>query len=126
MVVMRRILLVEDEVEIQILVEHILRAEGYEVHSTGTVKSALYLLDDRPFDLVVSDGKLPDGTGMTVCDKASAKGIKTLIITGYAFQFPKEQLSRFRYLLKPVRPPELIKAVDDELARNGNATPVPS
>jgi CheY-like chemotaxis protein len=112
---MPQILLVEDEVEIQLLLQHVLHAEGYTVHATGTVKSALYLLEDRPFDLVVADGKLPDGTGMAVGEKASERGIKTIIVTGYAFRFPKEELSRFPYLLKPIRPPELLNLIKREL-----------
>jgi len=122
MVATRKLLLVEDEIEIQILLGHILSAEGYQVAPTGTVKSALYLLDTRPFDIVVADVNLPDGTGMTIGDKAAEKGIGTVIITGYAFRFEKEDLSRFPYLLKPLRPPELVSAIEREIAR---AAPAP-
>jgi two-component system, OmpR family, response regulator len=114
MVAMKKLLLVEDE--IQILLGHILRAEGYEVDETGTLKSALYILDRRPFDLVVADAYLPDGTGMMVGDKAREKGIRTVIITGYAFRLPKEELARFPYLLKPLRPEELVRTIERELA----------
>jgi DNA-binding response OmpR family regulator len=114
----RKLLLVEDEVEIQILLNHILYAEGYRVDITGTLKSALYMLDDRPFDLVIADANLPDGSGMTVGDKAREKGIKTIIITGYAFRLPKEELQRFPYLLKPVWPYELIAAIEREIGRS--------
>ena len=125
MVAMRKVLLVEDEIEIQILLAHALRVEGYEVEATGTVKSALYILNDRPFDFVVADGKLPDGTGMMVGDKAREKGIKTIIITGYAFHLPRDELSRFPYLLKPLRPEELFRAIERELSQGGGA-PLPS
>jgi two-component system response regulator HydG len=116
MVAMKKLLLVEDEIEIQILLSHILRAEGYEVDETGTLKSALYILDRRPFDLVVADAHLPDGTGMMVGDKAREKGIRTVIITGYAFRLAKEELARFPYLLKPLRPDELVRTIERELA----------
>ena len=122
MVAIRKLLLVEDEVEIQILLNHILHAEGYRVDATGTLKSVLYMLDDRPFDLVIADANLPDGTGMTVGDKAREKGIKTIIITGYAFRLRKEELERFPYLLKPVRPAELIAAIEREIGRPDMAT----
>ena len=114
---MKKLLLVEDEIEIQILLGHILSVEGYQVAPTGTVKSALYLLQTRPFDIVVADFVLPDGTGIMVADKAAEKGIRTVIITGYAFRLPKAELERFPYLLKPVRPPELLDAIKREIAR---------
>jgi CheY-like chemotaxis protein len=71
---------------------------------------------------VVADGKLPDGTGMMVGDEARAKGIKTLIITGYAFQLPREDLSRYEYLLKPLRPAELLKAIERALGASNAST----
>jgi hypothetical protein len=43
---------------------------------------------DRSYDLVMADGKLPDGSGIDVCDAAAEKGIKYLIVTGYAFSLP--------------------------------------
>ena len=36
---------------------------------------------------------------------------KTLIVTGFAFQLPREELGRYDYLLKPVRPAELLRAI---------------
>ena len=116
---MKKLLLVEDEIEIQILLGHVLRAEGYQVDETGTVKSALYILERRPVDLIVADANLPDGTGMMIGDTAGKKGIKTIIITGYAFRFAKEELERFPYLLKPLRPHELVAAIEREFARPG-------
>ena len=121
MVAMKKLLLVEDEIEIQILLGHVLRAEGYQVDETGTVRSALYILERRPFDLVVADANLPDGTGMMIGDKARERAVKTLIITGYAFRILKEELERFPYLLKPLRPPELVAAVERELTRPNTA-----
>ena len=94
MVAMKKILLVEDEIEIQILLGHILRAEGYQTDETGTTKSALHIIERRPFDLVIADANLPDGGRMAVGDKAREKGVKVLI-NGYAFRIPKEELSRF-------------------------------
>jgi DNA-binding response OmpR family regulator len=59
----------------------------------------------------VADGRLPDGTGMQVGDASARAGSKTLIVTGFAFQLPPEELGRYDYLLKPVRPAELLRAI---------------
>src|ERR1051325_8947041 len=69
------------------------------------------------YDLVLADGRLPDGSGMALADRANARGIPSLIVTGYAFDLMKEDLGRFDFLLKPVRPDELLQAVERVLAR---------
>ena len=112
---MARILLVEDDPSVLLLLEHVLRGEGHDVDPATNVRQARSYLQRGRYDLVVADGKLPDGTGMDVCDTANAAGIETLIITGFAFQLPKEDLLRFDYLLKPVRPSELLRAIDRKL-----------
>jgi DNA-binding NtrC family response regulator len=108
---MSRILLVEDDADLRLLLEHVLLGAGYEVDTAASVEGACALLGSAVYDLVVADGRLEDGTGMMVGARATEAGAKTLIITGYAFDLPKEQLERYDYLLKPVRPAELIDAV---------------
>jgi CheY-like chemotaxis protein len=119
---MARILLVEDDPNVLLLLEHVLHGEGHQIDCADAVGNALRYLARRNYDLVVADGKLPDGTGMMVGDEAAAKGTKTLIITGYAFQLPREDLIRFEYLLKPVRPAELLKAIERALDSSTTST----
>ena len=108
---MDRILLVEDDAELRLLLEHVLLGARYEVDTAATVEAACELLGSADYDLVLADGRLQDGTGMVVADRAVAAGVKALIITGYAFEL-KDELGRHDYLLKPVRPSELLEAVD--------------
>jgi two-component system response regulator HydG len=112
---MARLLLVEDDPNVLLLLEHVLRGEGHDIDCASTVRNARRFLAQCRYDLIVADGKLPDGTGMMVGDEAGAKGIKTLIITGYAFQLPREDLIRYEYLLKPLRPAELLRAIERTL-----------
>jgi DNA-binding NtrC family response regulator len=108
---MKRILLVEDDAELRLLLEHVLLGAGYDVDTAATVTAANAQLENATYDLVLADGRLEDGTGMMVAEKAVAAGMKALIITGYAFDLPQEQLGRYDYLLKPVRPSELLEEV---------------
>jgi CheY-like chemotaxis protein len=78
---MARILLVEDDPNVLMLLEHVLRGADHDVDLAATVRQARAYLGKRLYDLVVADGKLPDGTGMAIGDAASAAGIETLIIT---------------------------------------------
>jgi len=109
---MVRILLVEDDVDVRLMMEHALVDGGYEIDVSGTVSGGGELLESHRYDLVVADARLPDGNGIELADRAREKGVPALIITGYAFNLPRDDLDRFEFLLKPVRPSELLQAVD--------------
>jgi len=88
---------------------------SYEVDATDTASGARELLENQPYDLVLTDGRLVNGTGMGLADQALEKGAAVLIVTGYAFDLPKDEFKRFEYLLKPVHPYELLQAVERAL-----------
>jgi len=113
---MARILVVEDDLDVRLLMEHVLVDAGYEIEVCGTMVEGIDRLDLATFDLVIADGKLPDGTGMDVADRARDAGIRTLVVTGYAFTLPGMVRDRYEILLKPIRPAELIAAVEAALA----------
>jgi DNA-binding NtrC family response regulator len=123
---MARILLVEDDVDVRPLLEHVLAGAGHDITAVETVTNARILIERSPYDLVLTDGMLVDGTGLDVAETAQARGLPVLILTGYALQLPPERLQQFDYLLKPVRPAELIEAVERFLRqRDGGADVVP-
>jgi DNA-binding response OmpR family regulator len=106
-----RILLVEDDPDVRPMMEHVLLAADYQVEVAVTVAQATALLDRHAYDLVVTDGRLPDGTGIAVADRAKALGVKTLVVTAYGLQFPAAELRRHPYALKPVRAAELLTII---------------
>lgn len=55
------------------------------------------------------------GVKLDFCDAPAEKGIKCLIITGYAFSLPSGATERYDMLLKPLRPVEIIEAVEPAL-----------
>ena len=114
---MARILLVEDDPDVRPLLEHILHGEGYETTVTETVTNALALIGQQPFDLVITDVNLPDGSGLRVADAAAAAGRKAMVLTGQGLSLKPGALAAYDYLLKPVRVPELLEAVKKRLSR---------
>lgn len=114
---MARILLAEDDADVRIVVEHVLLDGGYSVDAASDFEAARELLLSREYDLVLSDGRLPDGTGMELADIATTKNIPALIVTGYAFILRElgADPNRYRVLLKPLRPAEIIQAVGEAL-----------
>lgn len=108
---MPRVLLAEDDRDVRMLMEHVLVVNRYQVDAVGTASAARMLLARQRYDLVLTDGALPDGTGLDVAHDAQRRGFPVMVITAYAFILPKEELARFEVLLKPVRPAELLQAV---------------
>jgi DNA-binding response OmpR family regulator len=121
---MARILLVEDDPDVRPLLEHILLSENYEVTATETAAVALSLLAVQPFDLVVCDVNLPDGSGLDVADRASLAGAKALVITGQGLSLKPGSLAPYDYLLKPLRVGELIAAIKRRLDRRDDPAEV--
>jgi two-component system, response regulator RegA len=113
-----RILLVEDDRDVRPLLEHIINTEGYQVTSVESVANALSLIATQPFDLVVTDANLPDGSGLKVADKAKEAGVKALVVTGYGLSLTPGSLAAYDYLLKPIRAAELLEAIRRRLPRD--------
>jgi DNA-binding NtrC family response regulator len=117
-----RILLVEDDPDVRPLMEHIILDRGYQVTTAESVTIATALLSAQPFDLVICDVNLPDGSGLTVADQAIEAGIKTLVVTGHGLSLKPGSLRPYDYLLKPVRGAELLANIQRCLAdKSGDA-----
>ncbi|HEV8524386.1 MAG TPA: response regulator, partial [Terriglobales bacterium] len=82
---MDNILLVEDKVELREMLTHALRRMGYDVAATAGVNEALTALEKQSFSAVLTDLKLPAGSGIDVlqsaldCDPA----VPVIIMTAY-------------------------------------------
>jgi putative two-component system response regulator len=63
-----RILLVEDERTTRQAIQKALLQYGYACHSAETLSEATELIRKESFDLVMSDVRLPDGTGLELLD----------------------------------------------------------
>jgi DNA-binding response OmpR family regulator len=112
---MLHILLVEDDPDVLGLFEEVLLAAGYQVDTADTFQAADDLLTFRDYALLLSDGWLPGGTGMTLADHAKPKGIPALIVTAYIDKFrqPGSPINWANHLVlpKPITPRALIDGV---------------
>ena len=111
---MPRILLVDDDGGVRTTLEGVLVTAGYDVDTASTATGGCKLVEHHCYDLVLADGKLPDGTGMDVADQAMARGIKSIIITGYALSMPGDN---YDIVLKPLTPIELLRIVREALVQ---------
>ena len=110
-----RILFVEDDEQVRSLIEEFLIDAGYEVDTAGTVALGSSLLNTRKYDLAMVNGRLPDGTGLAVARKAYQLGVKSLMVTGYAYDFDRQRPDYLTILQKPIRISNLLQAIENAL-----------
>jgi DNA-binding response OmpR family regulator len=110
-----RILFVEDDEEVRSFIEEFLTDAGYEVDTAVTVALGSSLLDTREYDLAMVNGRLPDGTGLDVAQKAHQVGVKSLMVTGYAYEFDRQRPDYLTILQKPIRMSNLLQAIENAL-----------
>ncbi len=62
----KRIMIIEDDSEMRSLLIDFLQEDGYEVDSAGNGSEALLKLTQSPFDLIISDIRMPGLTGLDI------------------------------------------------------------
>jgi two-component system response regulator PilR (NtrC family) len=110
-----RILLVEDERNLGELLVHVLVSGGFAVDLAPTVAEAERWLTTRDYGLVIADWRLPDGDGIALADRAAGLGMNTAVLTGYAFHMSAEVAARHEVWMKPMRPVELLEAIEHRI-----------
>jgi len=120
-----KILIVEDTISIRDIIRNILETEGYQVLLAENGKAGIEIAKTENPDLVITDIMMPEVDGYhmifhLINNEYLPKLPVFLIITVRSKEFDKglsERLGVVRYLTKPFRREELIKAVDEIFAR---------
>ncbi len=105
------------------MLQILLRREGYRVDVVDGVHAARDQLGCAdPYDVVITDLVMPDGTGMDVLDAVSArsKDTQTLMITAYATTEQAVEAMRrgaYDYVQKPFRNHELLATLEKALEK---------
>ena len=113
-----RILLVEDHGDTAVMMQCLLVTQGHEVETAGDVSTAVTLAESRPFDLLVSDLGLPDGSGVDLMRTLRQRGhaLPGVALSGFG---QDEDIRRSReagfaaHLTKPASPERLLEVIDD-------------
>lgn len=122
---MTKILLVEDDKEIVANLTEFFAKEGFQTKNASGQKSALKLLEEEPFDLVLLDISLSDGNGFVVCSAIKASyNIPVIFLTASGDEYSTVtgfELGADDYISKPFRPRELITRIKNILRLTGGA-----
>ncbi len=113
----RSVLLVDDEPGIRAALTAHFAREGWDASTASGLREAEYRLAQAEFDLVVSDVRLPDGSGASLV--AASQGTPVVLLTAHGAV--PEAVEAIRngardYLLKPIAWPALWAAVERAVA----------
>ena len=126
---MKKILVIEDEEDLNQTLSFNLENEGYKVTSALKGSEALKILENAsPPDLVILDLMLPDMPGLDICrhirSKDNLKNISVIIVTAKGEEVDRVvgfELGADDYIVKPYSVRELMLRIQAQLRRNDSS-----
>ncbi len=123
---MYKLLVVDDEEKIRTLIGKYASFEGYDVSEAADGMSAMEILRNKDFDIIILDIMMPDIDGFTVCRELRKKS-NTPVIMLSARGEEYDKLHGFEvgvddYVVKPFSPKELMMRVAAILKRTSNVS----
>jgi len=126
---MRRVLVVDDEESLRVVVRSFLKRDGYEVEVASGVEEALSLLESFGPDFVLTDVRMPRLGGLDLLATLKAKGDPATVIVMSAYgnidlALEAMKAGAYDYIQKPFKAEELLltlrKAEEREALRREN------
>jgi len=126
---MKRVLVVDDEENLRLVLRTFLRRQGYEVETAENGEEALPLIDGFGPDFVITDVRMPRMGGMDLLSALRAKGSDATVVVMSAYgshdlAIEAMQAGAYDYVSKPFKPEEVLlclkKAEEREALRKEN------
>jgi DNA-binding response OmpR family regulator len=115
---MERVLIVDDDPDIQRLVSYNLSQAGFQVSTASSGRTALETIQKQPPDLIILDVMMPDIDGMEVCrtlrQRENSRRIPIIMLTARGEEVDRVvgfELGADDYVMKPFSPRELVLRV---------------
>jgi two-component system response regulator AtoC len=112
----RRVLVVDDEENLRLVLRTLLRRHGYEVETAPTGEEALALVDSFGPDVVLTDVRMPKMGGLDLLATLKAKGNEATVIVMSAYgnmdlALEAIKAGAYDYVQKPFKPDEVVLAL---------------
>lgn len=127
---MARILIIDDDPDICLLLEKYFSKKGFEATTASNGAGAIEQLKKNRSDVVLCDFKLPDYNGIEILQKIKIidSSIQVIIITGYSeVRIAVDALKKgaFEYVTKPLYPDEILLTVNNALEKKDDPVSPP-
>ena len=88
-----RVLCVDDHRDTSDMLQMLLSEEDYEVHTAATMQEACNKATRTKYDLYVLDKRLPDGTGLQLCEtlQRATPTVPCIFYTGDAYEMHRRE-----------------------------------
>lgn len=118
---MRKILIIDDQMGIRMLLTELLRREGYETYQAANGKEAIALLAANAFHLILLDMKIPGMNGIEILREIRQRepGVPVMMMTAYGELEMVEEAKKLgvvHYFAKPFDVEEIRREVNKALA----------
>lgn len=122
---MGKILIIEDDIDMSLLLKRFLTKNGYEVVTVANGKNGITAFETNQTDLVLCDYRLGDMEGVEVLKKIKdiEPTVPFIIMTGYSdirTAVNVMKMGAFDYLAKPLLPDETLQIIKRALASRNN------
>ncbi|HBH61028.1 MAG TPA: hypothetical protein DDX85_04660 [Nitrospiraceae bacterium] len=116
----KRLLIVEDEETLCESLNRVLSREGYIVDTVNTAESALEIMQERPYDLIVTDIILPGMNGIELIRKIRQNNSEQIVVVMTAYASLETAVESLRagaydYIVKPVMHEEIKQIVKNSI-----------
>jgi two-component system response regulator AtoC len=113
---MRRVLVVDDEENLRLVLRTLLRRNGYEVENAASGEEALGLVDSFGPDFILTDVRMPKMGGLDLLATLKAKGNEATVIVMSAYgntdlAIEAIKSGAYDYVQKPFKPDEVVLAL---------------
>ncbi len=119
------ILIIEDDEDIQVLMQHNLQKEGFKITVAGSGEDGLNKIRKESFDCIILDLMLPGMDGLEVCRmmkmNAKTQGVPVIMVTAKGEEADVVtglEMGADDYIVKPFSPKVLVARVRSTLRRN--------
>ena len=122
---MASILIVEDDASFATMLRGFLKKNGFDCEHASNGMMALKQLNEKSYDIILSDLKMPDLDGLDLLReiKSRAHDCIAIIMTNYAHiksAVKAIKLGAFEYIAKPINPDELLSIINKALEKPVN------
>ena len=115
----QKIHIVEDDLAFGKMLGSFLERKGFQISISSTGESARKAITEGDFNLVITDLKLPDDSGLDLLEFAqkTSPNTKVILMTGYAevdTAVKAIKKGAIDYISKPFRPEELLMIIQED------------